>query len=134
VVLEPAELITIKRYDFFDILRTEPSIAVKLLWQFLGVVSEWLDRTSEDLSKAVEVIEAEDISDEVTSEKPAELEPELDPFAPPSMDPALEDTALQTRPPELDAALAQQDPSDPPTMRMRVPSTPDQDGDEDSDD
>lgn len=86
--IEPTELITIKRYDFFDIIRTEPYIAVKLLWQFLGVVSDWLERTSKDLSKANEVIHAEDITAEVTAEPaqdgtPPLGEAELDPFVQP---------------------------------------------------
>ncbi|MBW2529128.1 MAG: cyclic nucleotide-binding domain-containing protein [Deltaproteobacteria bacterium] len=96
--VEPTELITIKRYDFFDIIRTEPYIAVKLLWQFLGVVSDWLERTSKDLSKANEVIHAEDITDAVLSEpthvdaeQPGEAE--LDPFIQPPSIPVLDPVA-----------------------------------------
>ena len=38
----PAELIAIRRSDFFEILRKEHELAVKLLWQFLGVLADRL--------------------------------------------------------------------------------------------
>jgi len=43
------ELIAIRRADFFEILRKEHEIAVKMLWQFLGVLADRLDRTSSEL-------------------------------------------------------------------------------------
>jgi len=58
----PAELVAIKRADFFEILRREPELAVKLLWQFVGVLADRLDRTSQNLH---EVLAAEDLTDEV---------------------------------------------------------------------
>ncbi len=57
---EPAELIAFRRADFFDIIRSEPHIAVKLLWQFLGVLADRLEQTSRDLSIAREELDAED--------------------------------------------------------------------------
>lgn len=60
-----AELVAIRRTDFFEILRREPELAVKLLWQFVGVLANRLDQTSKDLHEAREVIEAEDLTDEV---------------------------------------------------------------------
>jgi serine/threonine protein phosphatase PrpC/CRP-like cAMP-binding protein len=61
----PSELIVIRRADFFEILRTEHELAVKLLWQFLGVLADRLDQTTRDLRVAREVIAAEDMSAEI---------------------------------------------------------------------
>ena len=63
--VEPSELIAIRRSDFFDILRKEHELAVKLLWQFLGVLADRLDQTSRDLSTARQELAAEDISDAI---------------------------------------------------------------------
>lgn len=60
-----SEIIAIRRSDFFEILRTEHELAVKLLWQFLGVLANRLDQTSKDLSAAREVIASEDITSEI---------------------------------------------------------------------
>lgn len=60
-----SEIVSIRRADFFDILRTEHEMAVKLLWQFLGVLANRLDQTSKDLRSAREEIEAEDITAEI---------------------------------------------------------------------
>jgi serine/threonine protein phosphatase PrpC len=59
------ELIVIRRTDFFEILRKEHELAVKLLWQFLGVLAERLDRTSKDLKFAKAELVAEDMTDEI---------------------------------------------------------------------
>jgi serine/threonine protein phosphatase PrpC/CRP-like cAMP-binding protein len=61
----PSELIAMRRTDFFDILRKEHELAVKLLWQFLGVLADRLDQTSRDLSSARQELAAEDISDAI---------------------------------------------------------------------
>jgi PPM family protein phosphatase len=58
----PAELIAIRRQDFFEILRKEHEIAVKMLWQFLGVLADRLDATSSELRNAKQELHAEDIS------------------------------------------------------------------------
>ena len=42
----------IRRLDFFEILRTEHQIAVKLLWQFNGVLADRLASTTKDLGVA----------------------------------------------------------------------------------
>jgi serine/threonine protein phosphatase PrpC/CRP-like cAMP-binding protein len=60
-----SELIAIRRSDFFEILRKEHELAVKLLWQFLGVLAVRLDQTSRDLSTARQELAAEDISDAI---------------------------------------------------------------------
>lgn len=46
------ELLLLKRDDFFELLRKEPELSVKLLWQFLGVLADRLDQTSHDLRQA----------------------------------------------------------------------------------
>lgn len=63
--IEAAELIALRRSDFFEVIVGEPEIAVKLLWQFLGVLADRLEQTSMDLSCAREELAAEDISDVV---------------------------------------------------------------------
>jgi len=63
-----AELIVIRRTDFFELLRTEHEIAVKMLWQFLGVLADRLDQTSSELRHAKQELNAPDISDDVTVE------------------------------------------------------------------
>ena len=66
--VEQAELIALRRADFFEILRKEHELAVKLLWQFLGVLADRLDQTTRDLSSARQELAAEDISDAIFSE------------------------------------------------------------------
>ena len=60
-----AELIAIRRVDFFEILRKEHELAVKMLWQFLGVLADRLDQTSSELRHAKAELTAEDISSEI---------------------------------------------------------------------
>ena len=54
-----AELIAIRRADFFDILRREHALAVKLLWQFLGVLGDRLDQTNTKLEHAQQELHGE---------------------------------------------------------------------------
>jgi serine/threonine protein phosphatase PrpC len=63
-----AELIAIKRADFFEILRKEHEIAVKMLWQFLGVLADRLDTTSSELRHAKQELAAEDVTNEIFPE------------------------------------------------------------------
>jgi serine/threonine protein phosphatase PrpC len=70
VAAEPSSLLSIKRRDFFDIIRKDHPIAVKLLWSFLGVLTERLRNTSRELGAArdpksgpVVVSEAESLLD-----------------------------------------------------------------------
>ncbi len=63
-----AELIAIRRTDFFEILRTEHEIAVKMLWQFLGVLADRLDATSSELRHAKQELHAEEITEDITIE------------------------------------------------------------------
>jgi serine/threonine protein phosphatase PrpC/CRP-like cAMP-binding protein len=63
-----AELIVIRRTDFFELLRTEHEIAVKMLWQFLGVLADRLDQTSSELRYAKQELSATDLTEDVTVE------------------------------------------------------------------
>lgn len=66
--IDESELISVRRADFFAILRKEHELAVKLLWQFLGVLADRLEKTSRDLSSAREELAAEDITDAIFPE------------------------------------------------------------------
>jgi CRP-like cAMP-binding protein len=50
----PTQLMTMRRRDFFAIVRKDHDVAVKLLWSFLGVLTERLRNTSRDLGDARE--------------------------------------------------------------------------------
>ena len=52
--VDQARLMIIRRRDFFDIIRKDHDVAVKLLWAFLGVLTERLRNTSRDLGEARE--------------------------------------------------------------------------------
>jgi PPM family protein phosphatase len=60
-----AEVIAIRRADFFEILRKEHEIAVKMLWQFLGVLADRLDQTNSQLHNAKRELAAEDITADI---------------------------------------------------------------------
>jgi serine/threonine protein phosphatase PrpC len=60
-----AELIAIRRADFFEILRKEHEVAVKMLWQFLGVLADRLDQTSSELHDAKRELAAEDVTSDI---------------------------------------------------------------------
>jgi serine/threonine protein phosphatase PrpC len=61
--LGPAECLVVKRSDFFDLLRRDHAIGVKILWQFLGVLADRLDSTSGQLRTAREELVAEEIGE-----------------------------------------------------------------------
>jgi PPM family protein phosphatase len=60
-----SELMVIRRSDFFEILRSEHQLAVKLLWQFLTVLGDRLDETNRELGQAREELQAEDAVAEI---------------------------------------------------------------------
>jgi serine/threonine protein phosphatase PrpC/CRP-like cAMP-binding protein len=60
-----AEVIAIRRADFFEILRKEHEVAVKMLWQFLGVLADRLDQTNSQLHNAKRELAAEDITADI---------------------------------------------------------------------
>lgn len=63
--LEPSSLLGIRRRDFFDIIRKDHAIAVKLLWSFLGVINERLRNTSRELGEAREGKRGPDLADSI---------------------------------------------------------------------
>ena len=46
-------------------MRKEHEIAVKMLWQFLGVLADRLDQTSSELRHAKQELAAEDVTAEI---------------------------------------------------------------------
>ncbi|MFO0693463.1 MAG: Stp1/IreP family PP2C-type Ser/Thr phosphatase [Polyangiales bacterium] len=49
--VEDSRLLSIRRRDFFDLVRKEHDVAVKLLWSFLGVLAQRLRTTSFELGE-----------------------------------------------------------------------------------
>ncbi|MCS6913470.1 MAG: Stp1/IreP family PP2C-type Ser/Thr phosphatase [Myxococcales bacterium] len=47
---EPTRVLTLRRRDFYEIIRKEAPLAVKLLWSFVQVLTERLRKTTEELS------------------------------------------------------------------------------------
>jgi serine/threonine protein phosphatase PrpC/CRP-like cAMP-binding protein len=64
-----SELMQIRRSEFFEILRKEHQLSVKLLWQFLGVLADRLADTSRELGEVKEELAAEDITHEIFSDE-----------------------------------------------------------------
>jgi serine/threonine protein phosphatase PrpC len=62
---EPSRLLRIGRKDFYEVVKKEPELSVKLLWSFVQVLTERLRKTTADLSGQRELIAAEDLSEEV---------------------------------------------------------------------
>jgi serine/threonine protein phosphatase PrpC len=64
---EPSRLLSINRHDFYEIIKKEPTLSVKLLWSFVQVLTERLRKTTADLSGQKLGMEEkiEDLSDEV---------------------------------------------------------------------
>jgi serine/threonine protein phosphatase PrpC len=80
-----SELMVLRRRDFFEILRKEHQLAVKLLWQFLGVLADRLAETSKELGHAREEL-AEDITAEIfDDDDEADRETLVIPPPPPSL-------------------------------------------------
>jgi serine/threonine protein phosphatase PrpC/CRP-like cAMP-binding protein len=77
-----SEIIVIRRADFFDILRTEHEMGVKLLWQFLGVLADRLEQTSRDLHTARQGIQADDITAEIFPDLDVDFEDDDRPTTP----------------------------------------------------
>jgi serine/threonine protein phosphatase PrpC len=62
---DPARMLMLRRRDFYEIIRKEPSLATKLLWSFVQVLTERLRKTTADLSGARLEAVAEDMSNDV---------------------------------------------------------------------
>lgn len=63
--LVDSELLVIHRRDFFQVLRSEHRLAVKVLWQFTGVLADRLAETTRNLGIARDELEGEDITCEI---------------------------------------------------------------------
>lgn len=50
--LEPGKVLTVQRDDFYEVLRREPALAVKLLWSFVRVLADRLRTTTSELAEA----------------------------------------------------------------------------------
>jgi serine/threonine protein phosphatase PrpC/CRP-like cAMP-binding protein len=71
---DESTMMVIARKDFFDIVRKDHDVAVKLLWSFLGVLSERLRRTSRDLSDARESLSLMDATEEILTDDDIQAE------------------------------------------------------------
>jgi CRP-like cAMP-binding protein len=56
------ELLVIPRESFFELLRSEPELGMKLLWQFTSVLADRLAETTRDLGLSREELEATDFA------------------------------------------------------------------------
>jgi len=63
--IDKTKLLKISRTDFFQIIRNEPTLATKLLWSFLQVLSDRLRTTSAELSGERKSVEIEDLTEEL---------------------------------------------------------------------
>ena len=62
---ENTRLLVMRRSQFFEIMRKDKDIAVKLLWSFLGVLSNRLRETSRELGEARIAANLDDFTDDV---------------------------------------------------------------------
>ncbi len=64
--LEPGKVLAIRRDDFYEVLRREPALAVKLLWSFVRVLAAVLTDGLDAVEAAIrEALDAGAASDEV---------------------------------------------------------------------
>jgi CRP-like cAMP-binding protein len=61
---ERSRLLAIRRSDFFDLIRKDHDLAVKLLWSFVGVLSQRLRSTSRELGEAKSTLAHQSRSDD----------------------------------------------------------------------
>jgi serine/threonine protein phosphatase PrpC len=64
-VAETSRLLVIRRHEFYEIIKKEAALSVKLLWSFVQVLAERLRKTTTELSGARLAEKAVDMSDEV---------------------------------------------------------------------
>ena len=67
-----SKLLVIRRSDFYDIVRKDHDVAVKLLWSFLRVLSERLRKTSQDLGDARKQLALVDLPEQVLADEDIE--------------------------------------------------------------
>ena len=61
---ERTRVLILKRRDFYEIIRKEPQLSVKLLWAFTQVLAERLRKTTAELSGARLEAGAQDLTDD----------------------------------------------------------------------
>jgi PPM family protein phosphatase len=66
--VEPSKLLSIRRREFFDMVRKDHDVAVKLLWSFLGVLAQRLRSTSRELGQARNRLAMEELAEELLGE------------------------------------------------------------------
>jgi PPM family protein phosphatase len=62
---ERSRLLILRRQEFYEIIRKDPPLSVKLLWSFVQVLNERLRKTTADLSGARQEALADDLTDDV---------------------------------------------------------------------
>jgi serine/threonine protein phosphatase PrpC len=62
---EPSRLLILRRREFYEIVRKDPSLSVKLLWSFVQVLADRLRKTTAELSGARLEANAQDLTDDV---------------------------------------------------------------------
>jgi serine/threonine protein phosphatase PrpC len=62
---ERSRVLILRRREFYEIIRKDPPLSVKLLWSFVQVLAERLRKTTADLSGARQEATATDLTDDV---------------------------------------------------------------------
>ena len=62
---ERSRLLILRRQEFYEIIRKDPPLSVKLLWSFVQVLTDRLRKTTADLSGARQEADAADLTDDV---------------------------------------------------------------------
>ena len=62
---EKSRLLILRRREFYEIVRKDPSLSVKLLWSFVQVLADRLRKTTAELSGARLEAHAQDMTDDV---------------------------------------------------------------------
>jgi serine/threonine protein phosphatase PrpC len=62
---ERSRVLILRRRDFYEIIRKDPPLSVKLLWSFVQVLAERLRKTTADLSGARQESAVADLTDDV---------------------------------------------------------------------
>jgi serine/threonine protein phosphatase PrpC len=62
---ERSRVLILRRRDFYEIIRKDPTLSVKLLWSFVQVLADRLRKTTADLSGARQEASAVDVTDDV---------------------------------------------------------------------
>jgi CRP-like cAMP-binding protein len=60
-----SRVLILRRRDFYEIIRKDPPLSVKLLWSFVQVLADRLRKTTADLSGARQEASALDVTEEV---------------------------------------------------------------------